>query len=252
MAKNDSKKFCEKCKKTLSIDEFYKSNNKEKYPDGRFKQCKKCISMHVDNWNKDTFLWILQEADVPYIVDEWNKLLLSYGKDKSKVTGMTILGRYFSKMHLKQYEKWRWKDTAFLQQVADLKTEESMRQAGYGAAEIQQVLDENKTVVPDEGYIPPPPSYENPNGYQSFAPEEDDGEDLSGDLTDEDRTYLKIKWGKTYRPDEWVRLETLYQQMKNDYVIEGAGHEDTLKLVCKTSLKSNQLLDMGDVDGAQK
>ena len=34
--------------------------------------------------------------------------------------------------------------------------------------------------------------------------------------------------------------------------IQSAGHIDTLKLVCKTSLKANQLLDIGDVDGAQK
>ena len=40
--------------------------------------------------------------------------------------------------------------------------------------------------------------------------------------------------------------------MMSSYDIQGAGHEDTLKLVCKTSLKSNQLLDMGDVEGAQK
>ena len=36
------------------------------------------------------------------------------------------------------------------------------------------------------------------------------------------------------------------------YDIQTAGHIDTLKLVCKTSLKANQLLDIGDVDGAQK
>jgi hypothetical protein len=38
----------------------------------------------------------------------------------------------------------------------------------------------------------------------------------------------------------------------NSYDIQSAGHIDTLKLVCKTSLKANQLLDIGDVDGAQK
>ena len=36
------------------------------------------------------------------------------------------------------------------------------------------------------------------------------------------------------------------------YDIQGAGHIDTLKLVCKTSLKANQLIDMGDVEGFQK
>jgi hypothetical protein len=35
----------------------------------------------------------------------------------------------------------------------------------------------------------------------------------------------------------------------NSYDIQGAGHEDTLKLVCKTSLKANQLIDINDVEG---
>ncbi len=85
----------------MSIKEFYRSNNLEKYPDGYLNQCKKCMTMFVDNWNPQTYLWILQEADVPYIPEEWDKLLASYGKDKTKVTGMTIIGRYFSKMRLK-------------------------------------------------------------------------------------------------------------------------------------------------------
>ena len=36
------------------------------------------------------------------------------------------------------------------------------------------------------------------------------------------------------------------------YDIQGAGHIDTLKLICKTSLKANQLIDMGDIEGFQK
>lgn len=75
-------KYCDKCRRTLKIINFYKSNNLEKYPDGYLNQCKKCISMHVDNWNPDTFLWILQEADVPYIPDEWNSLMAKYAKNR--------------------------------------------------------------------------------------------------------------------------------------------------------------------------
>ena len=59
--------------------------------------------MHVDNFSPDTYMWILQECDVPYVPDEWNKLLSTYGKDRSKLTGATIVGRYLSKMKLKQY-----------------------------------------------------------------------------------------------------------------------------------------------------
>ena len=40
--------------------------------------------------------------------------------------------------------------------------------------------------------------------------------------------------------------------MEESYDNQGAGQEDILKLVCKTSLKANQLLDIGDVDAAQK
>ena len=40
--------------------------------------------------------------------------------------------------------------------------------------------------------------------------------------------------------------------MMNSYDIQGAGHIDNLKLLCKTSLKANQLIDMGDVEGFQK
>jgi hypothetical protein len=36
------------------------------------------------------------------------------------------------------------------------------------------------------------------------------------------------------------------------YDIQGAGHVDTLKLMCKTSLKANQLIDIGDIEGFQK
>ncbi|MBO7505748.1 hypothetical protein J6T66_06610, partial [bacterium] len=84
---------------------------------------------------------------------------------------------------------------------------------------------------------------------QSGSSEDDN---LTDELTDDDRRYLRLKWGKAYRPEEWVRLEQLYLEMTKSYDIQGAGHEDVLKLVCKTSLKANQLLDIGDVDGAQK
>ena len=61
-------------------------------------ECKKCMTMHVDNWNPDTYLWILQDVDVPYIPDEWNKLMAKYCTPGKKVTGTTILGRYLAKM----------------------------------------------------------------------------------------------------------------------------------------------------------
>ena len=247
--------FCDKCHKTLRADEFYGSNNLEKYPNGKLGQCKKCITMHVDNWNPQTFLWILQECDVPYVREEWYKLLEKYGKDGTKVTGMTILGRYLSKMKLKQYKEYRWNDTEFLQNLQNHKTEEAMKAQGYSASEIAQVVNEQRIEIPEEGFTQPEitytPAAPDPEDYFMEQAGIDDI-DLVGDLTEEDRKYLLMKWGKSYKPEEWIRLEQFYQEMLQSYDVQGAGHEDTLKLVCKTSLKANQLLDIGDIDGAQK
>jgi hypothetical protein len=119
--------YCEKCNKTMAENQFYKSNNIEKYPGGKIPICKKCLTMHVDNFNPETYLWILKECDVPYIPEEWDKLLASYGKDKSKLTGLTIIGRYLAKMALKQWKDYRWADTEHLRKVADKRLEEAMK-----------------------------------------------------------------------------------------------------------------------------
>lgn len=245
--------YCEKCNRTMNGTEFYSSNNLEKYPnDGKFPVCKKCMTMHVDNWNPDTYLWILQEVDVPYVPDEWNKLMEKYGRDPQSMTGMTILGRYLSKMKLKQFKDYRWKDTEFLQQMANNKLEQTMKRQGYDAQQIATAIEKSSIAIP-EGELKEPVYAPPPN-----APTEDYFAQQSGeveqelDLTDDDRTYLRLKWGKTYKPEEWVKLEQLYEEMMASYDIQGAGHKDTLKLICKTSLKANQLIDIGDIEGFQK
>ena len=248
--------YCEKCNRTMAADQFYGTNNLEKYPDGKLRICKKCMTMHVDNFNPDTYLWILQECDVPYIPEEWNKLLASYGKDRSKLTGLSIIGRYLSKMKLKQFRDYRWEHTEHLQEVANKKIEETMKRQGYDAVEIAQAVAQATVPVP-QGIIEQP-KYEEPNpflasGEEDYFSDQNGGQDdFVDDLTEEDKTYLRLKWGKTYKPEEWVRLEQLYEEMMASYDIQGAGHIDTLKLVCKTSLKANQLIDIGDIEGFQK
>lgn len=250
--------YCQKCNRTMSAENFYKSNNLEKYPDGKFNICKKCMTMHVDNWNPDTYMWIIQEADVPYVPDEWNKLMLKYAQDKSKVTGATIIGRYLGKMALKQYRDFRWKDTAFLQEEANRKIEETMKRQGYDAQDIANAINKATFEIPEKP-LEEPTFTGVPNNPYMAAPQEDyfaqingGDDDFQDDLTEEEKIYLRLKWGKAYKPEEWVRLEQLYEEMMASYDIQGAGHIDTLKLLCKTSLKANQLIDIGDVEGFQK
>ena len=249
----DETRFCEKCKHTMNADQFYQTNNLEKYPDGKLSQCKKCATMHIDNFNADTYVWLLQECDVPYIPKEWHGLLEKYGKDRNKLTGTTILGRYLSKMKLKQYKDYRWKDNEFLQELENIKIEEAMRRQGYEQSEIVTVLSQQDVPVKEAiqpTYVDDIGSSQFEDDY--FAQQAGESDDLVADLTEEDLVYLRLKWGRTYKPEEWVRLEQLYEEMTASYDIQGAGHVDTLKLICKTSLKANQLLDIGDIEGAQK
>ena len=250
--------YCVKCNKTMRADQFYGSNNQEKYPDGKLNQCKNCLTMHVNNWDTETFLWILQEIDVPWIPDEWNGLLLKYGKDRSKLTGTSILGRYLAKMKLKQWKDFRWKDTEFLQEQANAKIEQTMKRQGYSAAEIAEVVNKATFSIPTEElrepeFAPAAQTDEWSQGEDYFEAQSANIEnEMIGDLTDEDKRYLCIKWGKSYKPGEWIALEQLYEEMMHSYDIQAAGDINNLKLVCKCSLKANQLLDIGDIEGAQK
>lgn len=260
MATNTDTFFCDKCQRTMRGTEFYGSNNLEKYPEGKLHQCKKCLTMHVDNWDSSTYMWILEECDVPYIPEEWNKLLQKYASEGKTITGTTIIGRYLAKMKLKQFRDYRFKDTEFLQQMADHKMEETMKRQGYEAAEIAKVIEQSHISAPERP-TPPPLTIPDSNSAGNipldvedyFAEQNSDYDiDIAADLTDDDKRYLLLKWGKSYTPEEWVKLEQLYNEMMQSYDIQSAGHIDNLKLLCKTSLKSNQLLDIGDVDGAQK
>ena len=82
--------------------------------------------------------------------------------------------------------------------------------------------------------------------------QEDELYDLSEELTDEDKKYLAMKWGRLYKPSEWIELEKIYEQMTASFDIQDADTINTLILICKTNLKMNQAIDIGDLDGFQK
>ena len=45
------------------------------YKDGKKTElCKTCLTAHINNWEPETFLWLLEKFDVPYIEAEWNVL----------------------------------------------------------------------------------------------------------------------------------------------------------------------------------
>ncbi len=238
--------FCIKCGKTLADTAFYKSRNVEKYPpDGKLNMCKECLTMHVNNWDEETYKWILEEIDVPYVKEWWDDILKKFLETKSpeKLKGTSILGKYLSKLRIRQYSDYRWKDTEKLAEEFRQKKINSMQAQGMTEEEITEQLAVNTT--------PPRPKIDYSPVMAEDAMEEEQDE-FAEQLTEEDKIYLKLKWGRGYSAEEWVRLEQLYRDMENSYDIQGAGMRDTLIMICKASLKANQLVDSADYDGFSK
>lgn len=91
----------------------------------------------------------------------------------------------------------------------------------------------------------------NPFIEKNFVPEEELA-DPAAELSSDDKILLAMKWGRYYTPNQWVTLEQLYTQFIKDFGEPGAARKDTLKMICKTSLKMNQAIDMGDIQTYQK
>ena len=261
-----AKRTCEKCGRTKEDTAFYTYKNGEKT-----ELCKDCMTMHVNIWQPDTFMWLLEKMDVPYVPNEWNSLRdAAYAKDPSKKNNIAVFGKYLSKMKLKQWKDKGWADSEALQKEYELKkqaeqqAEKSAQQewtkkfeegqiteAQYRtlvAADTQRSYDIAHTPVPDyEDFV----GKDNMFNEKKFMKEQDIP-DLGEDLTEEDRKYLVLKWGRYYTPSEWVELEKFYNEMMNSFDIQDADTRSTLILICKNNLKMNQAIDQGDLEGYQK
>jgi hypothetical protein len=255
---------CSKCGKTMDEKNFYT------YKDGRKTElCKKCLTMHIDNFDESTFLWLLEQMDVPYIPEEWNVLRdRAYAKDPYNMNGMSVFGKYLSKMKLKQWKQFGWADTEKLQaqneekRKAAIETQKRFEEdikKQYENGEITEAQYKTLTSVPaqhenENGRPVPPPQTDFGKAFydeNNFMLEEELA-DPAAELTAEDKLYLAMKWGRLYKPNEWVELEKNYNEMMESFDIQDADTINTLKLICKTNLKLNQAIDCGDLDGYQK
>ena len=106
---------CERCGKRIAQINFYT------YKDGsKCEICKPCLTAHIDNFDPNTFEWILEKMDVPYIPTEWNVLRdKAFAKDPYKMNGMSVIGKYLAKMKLKQWSKYGYADTKKIQEEMD-------------------------------------------------------------------------------------------------------------------------------------
>lgn len=253
---------CDKCGKQMDDKNFYTYKNGDKT-----ELCKSCLTMHIDNFDESTYLWLLEKMDVPYIPGEWNVLRdKAYAKDPYKMNGMSVFGKYLAKMRLKQWKQYGWADTEMLQAKSQQKIvqdtaerreyEQSLKEQmekGEISESQYKTLTSTATQRAEQPMMAPPPQTIPHNFYDenNFIAEEE-LIDPAGELTQEDKVYLAMKWGRLYKPDEWVSLEKNYNEMMNSFDIQDADTINTLILLCKINLKMNQAIDCGDIDGALK
>ena len=259
-------KQCIKCNKTMDENtQFYTYKNGDKTA-----MCKKCLTMHIDNFNPETYLWLLQDMDVPYVEAEWKVLRDRAFAKNPNLNGMSVFGKYLSKMKLKQWNQYGWADTERLKMLNEEKSKQQLAEKEQFEAQIKAQFDNGeiteaqyKTLISTEtqnedyyaGTGPvlhvPGAAADNPYQENNFI----DESLLSGpaaQLTEDDKIYLAMKWGRLYQPADWIELERNYNEMMNSFDIQDADTINTLVLLCKKNLKMNQAIDCGDVEGFQK
>lgn len=254
--------FCNKCGLTKAGSNFYTYRSGEKA-----EICKSCLTMHIDNFDEKTYTWILEKLDYPYLPRIWNEIREKRMKQSPNkpLSTVSVIGKYISSMKLNQYSEYGYADSEFLQAEEERKANASKRSinvsfGSLGRDELDKLYSdgkineaEYKTFASPESaddarfYTPAP--LEDPNPY---APDSTKAEEFDQDLTEDDKRYLSIKWGRLYKPAQWVKLEESYRKMNESFDIRDADTIATLELLCKTQLKMNEAIDLGDVDSFRK
>lgn len=259
------KKICAKCGRSLKETEFFKMKTGERH---RF--CKDCLTQYIDNRNPETFLWILKEFDVPYIKEIWVKQTNeAYLKNPGKFGPKSVIGGYMRTLNMKQYESIHYEHSADTLDEARAKSRGEEYEAPQSKTEeeektTKEELDEKlekgeisqaeyDTLVNSSAFgqmefvdmsNPEPQEEDESQGFISpFAKDESYWNDQ---LTGEDIDYLLLKWGKVYTPEQWIKMETIYQKYAEEYDLN-SDREEVLKKMCKTSLKMDEALDTGDI-----
>lgn len=225
--------------------------------------CKDCLTAYVDNRDPQTFLWILEKFDVPYVEHVWVQMTNdAFLKNPAKFGSDSVLGSYVRSMNLSQYKPYGYADTDQINEEYKKEQEAVFERKLQAIAlneenekELKRQLDEGEITTSEyrtrsslHALTEATQEKEDAERRRSqFVLTPDDAENrVASDLTDEDIQYLSLKWGTMYKPSEWVYMEKLY----NEYAAENdlnTDRRETLKKICKTSLKMDQAIDVGDM-----
>lgn len=297
------KRTCKECGKTKPEIKFWH------HKDGSgFEICKDCACKYIDNKKPSTFLWILKEADVPFIEERWIELCRKkYNKDPKRFGPNSVIGTYLRTMYMHSFIDYNYSDTLELNKksIENRKREaEKLERAKERAEQFEKeaeavsfsggLLDSAipDTLSPEEKYeidsisqkemeAPKRPdlfsgghnetstvvhkgeteSFNNihkgkrgeleSSSVSTYDVIDVDEQAILNDLTPNDVQYLAMKWGSSFKPSEWVKMEEMYQKYCNEFDIS-VDREAVLISMCKTSINMQRCLDSGDAANASK
>lgn len=284
------KKICKECGKNKDERGFWHRR------DGSvFDVCKECACKYIDNKKPSTFLWILKEADVPFIEERWIELCRKkYNKDPLRFGPSSVIGTYLRVMAITTFKNYRYSDTLELNQELikyrkrmsedKAKVEEQAKALEKDVKEISSIEDsidsiqkstyeiegipqteqpEQSVISPSlNSYNVPVTSMQSKVSYSNQVPQTQeeqpnyhvidvDEQVILDNLSPEDIQYLTMKWGGSFKPSEWIKMEEMYQKYCGEFEI-GVDRETVLISMCKTSINMQRCLDSGDAANAQK
>ena len=242
--------------------------------------------MNIDNRKPETFLWILEKFDVPYVERIWVEMTNeTYLRDPAKFGPASVIGKYIRSMNMHQYKDYGFADSdkinnehkrerEIAQQALSQKNLEMLKwqleqglitQGEYdlrtdSVDNITTLQTFNDLIIPDEDAAnddedPQEPTAAQPTDSSSlgFIPDfqEERSRAIESELTDEDIKYLTLKWGTFYKISEMVKMEELFQKYASEYEMN-VDREEVLEKLCKVSLKMDNALDMDDFAGYQR
>ena len=281
------RKVCTVCGKAKQIEKkFWRKR------DGtRFDICKECACEGIDNSKPETFLWILKEADVPFIEEKWIDLCKKrYKRDPFRFGPSSVIGTYLQVMWTPRYIDYHYDDAQSIKEKntqRDMKHAEiveNAKRAQAASKELMADLDISPTIdigvpsgceededdiefeleepVTEDVISKPPvakpepepesePVIEPPKPQEPVTLMSTEERRILEELTPEETEMLLMKWGDSFTPSEWVKMEDMFQKYCNEYEMD-VDREEVLKSLCKTNINMQRCLDASDAQNATK
>lgn len=283
--RNDSlaRQVCTKCGKEKVLVDFWS------HRDGtRFSICKDCASKTIDVSKPTTFMWILEEADIPFVEDTWiNLCKRKFAKDPERFNAKAAVGTYLRTMrNIPRFKDYGFKDTNQLNKENIEKRKKQREENDQLEKEVisdnsiektEPILNEDKvldlTITEEDKHKGIDIAKERRkrrekkkakyqlNIDKDIEKEMDsqdmaelvsiDEQSLLDGLTQNDIQYLSLKWGESFRPSEWIKMEEMYNKYSQEFEI-GVDRESVLIAMCKTSINMQRCLDAGDATNGSK